>query len=259
VSKQVSRLQEIVAHLRGPDGCPWDREQNHDSLRSALIEECHEAIDAINRADDENLCEELGDLLLLVVMHSQLGSERGAFHFDEVAAAVCEKMIRRHPHVFGETPAENSDEVLLQWEQIKRKEKGNGDHASVMAGLARSLPALLRAQNAQKKAARVGFDWPDTDGPVQKLKEEVGELEEAVCSGNNKHIEEELGDFLFSAVNLSRKLGLDAETVLSSATEKFIRRFQRMEEACASMGKRIEELSLEQQDALWEQEKARAQ
>jgi MazG family protein len=256
VSDSVARLKEIVARLRAPDGCPWDREQNHESLRASLLEECHEAIDAINRADDKNLCEELGDLLLLVVMHAQMGAERGAFHFEEVAASVCEKMIRRHPHVFGESSAADSGEVLRQWEQIKREEKGGGESASVLSGLARSLPALLRAQNVQKKAARVGFDWPDAAGPLQKIEEEARELEEAVALGDPGRIEEELGDFLFSAVNLSRKLGLDAETVLCAATEKFIRRFQRMEEAAALQGRRIEDLGFEEQDALWEMKKA---
>lgn len=256
MSESVARLQEIVSRLRGPGGCPWDREQNHETLRAALLEECHEAIDAINRADDQNLCEELGDLLLLVVMHAQMGAERGAFQFEQVANAVCEKMIRRHPHVFGDSAASDSAEVLRQWEQIKRREKSADISTSVLDGLARSLPALLRAQNAQKKAARVGFDWPDVSGPLEKLREEIGELEEAVRERSHGLVEEELGDFLFSAVNLARKLGLDAETALAGSTEKFIRRFKGMEARAAALGKRIEELSLAEQDMLWNAEKA---
>jgi MazG family protein len=253
VSAEVQRLQEIVARLRGPGGCPWDQEQTHATLRSALLEECYEAIDAINRADDANLCEELGDLLLLVVMHAQMGAERGAFHFDQMAAAVCEKMIRRHPHVFAAGEAGDSAAVFRQWEQIKREEKGGS--ASVLDGLAGALPALLRAQTVQKKAGRVGFDWPDVEGPKAKVQEELAELEEAVRLGRREHVEEELGDLLFSVVNLSRKLAVDAETALSAAVDKFTRRFQKMEKAVEAQGRRLETLTLEEMDEFWDREK----
>lgn len=250
----MQRLREIVARLRSPGGCPWDREQTHQSLRSALLEECYEAIDAINRADDANLREELGDLLLLVVMHARMGEERGAFHFDELAAAVCEKMIRRHPHVFAESEAGDSATVLRQWEQIKRQEKGG--QASVLEGVAAALPSLLRAQTVQKKAGRVGFDWPDAEGPRAKLLEELAELDAAVAEGDPARVEEELGDLLFSAVNLARKLDVDAETALAAAVEKFIRRFQAVERAMQKDGAKIEDLTLAEMDVYWDREKS---
>ncbi len=256
MSEAIGRLQEIVGRLRSPEGCPWDREQTHASLRGALLEECYEAIDAINRADDANLSEELGDLLLLVVMHARMGEERGAFQFDELVHGVCEKLIRRHPHVFGEARAADSGEVLRQWEQIKRREKGG--RASVLDGLAASLPALMRAQAVQKKAGRVGFDWGEIGPVLDKIEEEVRELRVVLADGESAPAarrEEEVGDLLFSVVNLARKLGLEAETCLAATTAKFIRRFQTMEAASAASGRKIEELSLAEMDALWEEAK----
>lgn len=251
------RLQEIVAHLRSPEGCPWDREQTHETLRSCLLEECYEAIDAINRADDENLCEELGDLLLLVVLHAQLGAERGAFDFEQLEAEVCEKMIRRHPHVFGDRTVADSGAVLRQWEQIKKTEKGK--RGGIMERITAGLPALLRAQTVQTKASRVGFDWPDdpnATGSLGKIDEEILEIKEAIASGDRSAMEEEVGDLLFSVVNLSRQLGMDAETVLASATNKFLGRFREMEEAVEANGQRMGEVSLEALDAIWNQQKA---
>lgn len=249
----VSRLREIVARLRAPDGCPWDREQTHESLRAALVEECYEAIEAIEKADDANLREELGDLLLHVVMHAHLAGERQVFTFEEVVEGICEKLIRRHPHVFGDASAEDSQEVLRQWEQIKRAEKG--DRASIMDGLPISLPGLLRAQNAQKKAARVGFDWDDAGGVLAKIEEEIAELKAAVASGDIRHTEEELGDLLFSVVNLSRKLQVDSETALVGSTRKFIARFREVEAAITARGGRIEDSSPEEMNAHWDEAK----
>lgn len=252
----VSRLQEIVTRLRAPDGCPWDREQTHSSLRSALVEECYEVVEAINKSDDPNLQEELGDILLHVVMHSHLANEREAFTFDQVVETVCEKLIRRHPHVFGDTNAENSQEVLKQWEQIKRAEKG-GD-ASVLAGLPAALPALMRAQNAQKKAARVGFDW-DSAAPVfEKVEEELAEVRDAIAQGNARAVEEEIGDLLFSVVNLARKLKVDSETALTAATSKFVARFQAVEAALAENGQKIEQATPEEMNRLWDEHKRAA-
>lgn len=245
----VSRLIGIVERLRAPDGCPWDREQTHESLRAALVEECYEAVEAIVRADDANLREELGDLLLHVVMHAHMAGERHAFTFDEVVEGVCEKLIRRHPHVFGGATAGDSGEVLKQWEQIKRAEKGQD--ASVLDGLPASLPALLRAQNAQKKAARVGFDWGEAGEVFSKLDEEIAELREALASGSPKHVEDEFGDLLFTAVNLGRHLGVDAETSLAASTSKFIRRFRALEAALASRGLRVEECSAAILEEAW--------
>ncbi len=249
----VSRLSEIVARLRAPDGCPWDREQTHESLRAALVEECYEAIEAIDRSDDANLREELGDLLLHVVMHAHMAGERQAFTFEEVVDGVCEKLIRRHPHVFGGANASDSTEVLRQWEQIKRAEKG--DRASILDGLPAALPALLRAQNAQKKAARVGFDWGTADPVFDKVQEEIGELREAVSAGSVPHVEEEIGDLLFSLVNLSRKLDVDAETALAASTRKFVGRFQAVENALEAVGTCVEDATAEQMNTLWDAHK----
>ncbi len=253
--KGVARLREIVAALRAPDGCPWDREQTHASLRGALVEECYEVIDAIERSDDANLREELGDLLLHVVMHAQMAEERGAFALGEVAAEVCDKMIRRHPHVFGDRLAGTSTEVLRQWEAIKRSEKGA--ETGVMDHLTASLPALLRAQNAQKKAARVGFDWKDAAPVFEKFDEELAEIREAIAGGSREELEGEIGDLLFTAVNLARKVGVDAETALAGSTKRFVERFQFIERELVAGGRRVEETALEELDELWEKAKAR--
>jgi MazG family protein len=249
----ISRLKQVVARLRAPDGCPWDREQTHMSLRSALVEECHEVIEAIEKADDANLQEELGDILLHVVMHSQMAGERGAFSFEDVTTTVSEKMVRRHPHVFGDTSAANSEEVLTQWDQIKRREKGGTTGA--LDGIPSSLPALLRAQNAQKKAARVGFDWPDLEPVFEKIKEETAEIHEAIAQKDAGALEAEVGDLLFTAVNLARKLGVDAETALSGSTKRFISRFQAIERELQSDGRKMEETPLEELDRIWDQVK----
>lgn len=241
----IQQLRDIVARLRAPDGCPWDREQTHASLRGALIEECYEVIEAIERADDANLKEELGDLLLHVVMHAQMAGERSAFTLEDVAADVCEKMIRRHPHVFGDKLAGDSAAVLRQWEQIKRQEKTSG----VLDGLPTSMPALLRAQHAQKKAGRVGFDWPDAEPVFEKLEEEVAEVRKALADGDRRAVEEEVGDILFTAVNLARKLDVDAETSLAAATNRFISRFHAVERELGD--RKMEETPLEELDKIW--------
>jgi len=244
----IGRLREIVARLRAPGGCPWDREQTHASLRGALIEECYEVIDAIERADDANLKEELGDLLLHVVMHAQMAGERSAFTLEEVAAEICEKMIRRHPHVFGDKLAEDSEAVLRQWDQIKRAEKGKP--AGVLGALPASMPALLRAQNAQKKAARVGFDWPDAGPVFEKMQEEILEVRSALAAGDAKAVEDEVGDILFTAVNLARKLHVDAETTLAAATNRFIKRFHAVERELGD--RKMEETPLDELDRIWD-------
>lgn len=251
--ENLARLQDIVARLRAPDGCPWDREQTHSTLRASLAEECHEVIDAIERSDDTNLREELGDLLLQVVMHAQLADERGAFTLEEIACTVSEKMVRRHPHVFGDKSAADSAAVLKQWEKIKREEKGG--NAGVLDGVAISLPALLRSQTLQKKAARVGFDWPDVEPVYEKLGEEIAEVREAVAAKDPAAIEAEIGDLLFSAVNLARKLGVDAETALAGANKRFLARFRHIEQSLRAEGREVDGTSLEELDHLWEQAK----
>jgi MazG family protein len=256
----IRRLVEILATLRAPDGCPWDREQTHESLRGALLEEAHEVIAAIDARDMPNLREELGDLLLHVAFHAQMAGERGDFNFDDVAAEACAKMIRRHPHVFAsDNPrVDSSGAVLAQWEEIKRREKGAGAAGeSALHGLAASLPTLIRAQKAQAQAARVGFDWPG-DGIAQlheKLREETGELEEAMAAGPLGAIEDEVGDLFFTLVNLARRLGVDSELAAARATDKFIRRFRAAEAMLAGRGVAPAEASLEIWDECWESAK----
>lgn len=250
----MARLKAIVSLLRSPQGCPWDREQTHESLRAGLLEEACETIDAITRGDDANLREELGDLLLQVVFHADLAGERGAFTLDDAAHHVCEKLIRRHPHVFGDTDAGDTQAVLRQWEQIKRAEKGEA--ASVMDGIPRALPALIRAQNVQKKAARVGFDWQDNDGVLDKFREELAELAAELDGGDPRRIGHEVGDLLFTAVNLARRLGIEAELSLEHATQRFISRFRHAEDAAAAQGRKLEDLAPEELDRLWSDAKA---
>ena len=257
----IERLRQIVGRLRAPDGCPWDREQTHASLKSALVEETYEVLAAIDASDDANLREELGDLLLHVVLHSQIAGERGAFDFDAVADEAARKMIRRHPHVFGEDRAPDSAAVLKRWDEIKREEKGASADESALAGLPAGLPALMRAQKAQGKAAKVGFDWP-TVGEVQaKIREEIAEVEAETVDGPGKNadaVADELGDLMFATVNLARWHKLDAEATLNRATDKFVRRFQRIEDALRAMGRRWEDATFEELDALWEQVKKSA-
>jgi MazG family protein len=250
--KAMSNLREIVARLRAPDGCPWDREQTHASLRSGLVEESHEVIEAIDRKDDAHLCEELGDLLLQVVMHSQIASEENRFDFEKVAAGIAEKLVRRHPHVFGGKKLASTGDVLTQWDQIKREEKGAGE-ASLLDGISPALPALMRAEKAQKKAARAGFDWDAPAGVLSKIREEIHEVEEAFASGEASAVEEEIGDLLFSVVNLARKAKIDAELTMHRATGKFIRRFQELESILKQRGLTFEELDLGQMDGIWEE------
>ena len=259
----IERLRGIVARLRAPDGCAWDREQTHASLRTALVEETYEVLAAIDANDDANLREELGDLLLHVVMHAQMGAERGAFDFDAVATGVGDKMIRRHPHVFGEDRTGNdSVAILRRWEEIKREEKKGGDKdggpVSVMAGLLGALPALLRAQKAQEKAARVGFDWPTVAEVAAKVREEIAEVEAETLDGPGRNadaVADEIGDLLFATVNLARWHKLEAENVLQRATDKFVRRFQFIETTLHEAGRRWEDATFDELDALWEQAK----
>jgi MazG family protein len=248
-TEPVARLRAIVSLLRSPEGCPWDREQTHESLRAGLLEEACETIDAISNADDANLREELGDLLLQIIFHTDLAAERGAFTLEDAAQHTCEKLIRRHPHVFGDVDAADTQAVLRQWEQIKREEKG--ERASIMEGIPRALPALIRAANIQKKAARVGFDWPDTAGVIDKFHEELAELAVEVESGDRKALEHELGDLLFTAVNMARKLGIEPELALEHANQRFITRFQHMETSAGAKNQKLEDLPLEKLEALW--------
>jgi len=255
MSAAFDRLREIVARLRAPDGCPWDREQTHSSLRDGLLEECHEVLDAIQRGDDRNLREELGDLVLQSVMHARIAEEDGRFDIEQVLAEVGEKLVRRHPHVFGDSCAADSAEVLRQWEQIKRAEKGDAPDASRLDGVPRSLPALIRATKIQKKASRAGFDWSDAAAVLPKIREELDELEAERARGDRARIEEELGDLLFAVTNLVRKEHLDAEVLLHAATTKFARRFQAMEREFAARGEQMETAGMDALEAAWERAK----
>ena len=245
------KLCEIVAKLRGPGGCPWDREQTHESLLPALIEEAYEVTEAAREKNDAHFREELGDLLLLVVMHAEIATETDRFNIDDVVRDISEKLIRRHPHVFGTSDARDSGAVLKQWEAIKRDEKKTDAH--YLASLPKALPALMRAQKAQSKAARVNFDWTDVRDVVAKLEEELRELKQAMASADPARTEEEIGDVLFAVVNLARKCRLDAESALQRGTDKFVTRFNRLEDELQRQGKRLCDVDLAEMDAIWDE------
>jgi MazG family protein len=244
------KLCEIVAKLRAPGGCPWDREQTHESLLPALIEEAYEVAGAVRTNDTANFREELGDLLLLIVMQAEISSESGRFDINGVLKEVTEKLIRRHPHVFGNSNARDSGAVLKQWESIKHAEKA-GKHC--LGDLPAALPALVRAQKAQSKVARVNFDWTGVRDVIAKIEEEIQELKQAVLEQDDKSIEDELGDLLFAVVNLARKCNLDAETALQGATDKFVARFNRLEDELTARGKKLGAVDLAEMDAIWDQ------
>jgi len=252
----IDQLTEIVAKLRGPGGCPWDREQTHATLRAGLLEEAHEVVAAIDNRDDANLREELGDLLLQSVFHAQLAAEEGRFTFDDVAREIAAKLVRRHPHVFAADHCADSAAVLQRWEEIKRAEKGDAP-ASALDGIPGGLPALMHAQKTQKKAARLGFDWPDAAPVFDKLHEEISELRTAISDPESadSNVEDELGDLLFTVVNLARKLHLDAETALHRGTRKFAARFRAVEQLAGVRGIALEKLSLPELDRLWDEVK----
>src|SRR5438105_9687475 len=250
------QLCEIVARLRAPNGCPWDREQTNESLLPPLIEEAYEVTSAVQAHDDHNLKEELGDIILLAVMHSQIATETRRFNIVEVLETVVAKLIRRHPHVFASSEVKDADGVIRQWEAIKREEKNNaGGH--YLADLPAALPALMRAQKAQKKAARVHFDWTEIAEVVAKVDEELAEAKGALASGDLNAIRDEIGDLLFAVVNLARKNKLDAEAALQSATDKFVRRFNKVEDELRNRGKKLGEARLEELDEIWNAAKSR--
>lgn len=247
-------LEDVMATLRSPGGCPWDIEQTHDSLRRYMIEEVYEAIEAIENEDAPLLCEELGDLLLQIVFHARVAEECGEFSMQDVIDGVTEKMIRRHPHVFGDISVRDAGEVLVNWEAIKAKEK-EGKRTSALDGVSPGLPALMAAFKLQKKAAKVGFDWTEVKDVWEKVREELGELAEASAEGDIKAVEEEFGDVLFSLVNLSRFLHIEPETSLTAANHKFRRRFTFIEDKVHELGKKWGDMTLAEMDKLWEQAK----
>lgn len=250
-------LVDIMGRLRGEGGCPWDREQDHHTLTPYLLEETYEVSEAIQQENMYNICEELGDLLLQIVFHAQIARENGLFDINDVIHGICRKMIHRHPHVFGNTQVNNSDEVLVNWEIIKQNEKGGGAEKKVSAldGIPRGLPALPRSYKIQAKAARVGFDWPDYRGALDKVDEELAEWKEALASGRRDKIELETGDMLFAVVNAARLTGIDPEVALSATINKFTHRFRYMEEEAALEGLDLARMTLAEMDELWEKAK----
>lgn len=251
----IDRLLNVMASLRDPDGgCPWDLEQSYKTITPYTIEEAYEVADAIEREDFEELKFELGDLLFQVVFYSQIATEDSRFTFDDVANAISDKMIERHPHVFGDVGMRDASEQTVAWEAQKaaeRAKKSDTTELSALAGVARTLPSMIRAQKLQKRAARVGFDWPEPSDIFAKLEEEIGELKEAMTEGDQRHIDEELGDMLFVVVNLCRKLGTDAEEALKMTNKKFETRFKLMEDMAQENGESFEALDLDAQEALW--------
>jgi MazG family protein len=241
--------------LRAPGGCPWDREQTHESIRSNFIEETYEAIEAIDTKDSELLKEELGDVLLQVVFHAQMEKENGVFSIDDVTDGIVKKLIVRHPHVFGETIVSSSTEVLKNWDEIKKQTKKQTSQSEVLQSVSKALPALMRSAKVQQKAAKVGFDWPDISGALSKIDEEYRELCEAVEGGNPDECEEELGDLLFSAVNVSRFLKVDPEEALTRSSNKFIERFTKVEKLAEQRGIDMKSSSLVELDRLWDEAK----
>ncbi len=252
-------LVGIMEMLRMPGGCPWDSAQTHESIKKNFIEETYEVIEAINKKDASLLCEELGDVLMQVVFHAQMEKEKGTFDFDDVADGICKKLIVRHPHIFGDVRADTVDEVLTNWDSIKMQTKGQKTTSESMLSVPRELPALMRAGKIQKKAADVGFDWDDVSGAVDKLYEETDELKEAIASEDKDRISEELGDLLFSAVNVSRFVKVDAEEALTAATDKFLDRFSGVEKKAAERNIDMKTAGIEVLDSLWDEVKSGAE
>lgn len=248
----VNDLIDIVEILRSPGGCPWDIEQDHKSIRRDFLEETYEVIEAINKDDRDGLLEELGDVLLQVVFHTQIEREKKSFDLNDVADGVCKKMIKRHPHVFGNVNATTSEQVLENWDVIKKQTKQQKSQTESMLSIPREFPALMRADKVQKKAAKVGFDWDSVDGALEKVGEELNELKEAIQMGVVENANEELGDLLFSVVNVSRFIKVDSEEALTSATDKFIDRFSKVEKMANDRGLNMKETDLSELDKLWD-------
>jgi len=252
-NRALYRLQEIAKFLRSENGCPWDREQDSMSLRKYLIEETYEVIDAIESGASDKIVEELGDLLYQIYAHAQIADETGAFSMDNVAEGITEKLIRRHPHVFGDEVIHDGEAVANRWEQIKKEEKKGKE--SILSGIPSHLPALLKAYRAQEKAARIGFDWTVINDVEHKLDEEILEFKEALASKDKDALFEEFGDILFTLVNLSRHIGIDPEDALQQSTKKFISRFQLVENSAKTRKKELSEMTLAEMDTLWDEAK----
>ncbi|QGQ43937.1 nucleoside triphosphate pyrophosphohydrolase [Metabacillus sediminilitoris] len=253
---KFTSLREIIAELRGPNGCPWDKEQTHHSLKRYLIEECYELIEAIEEEDIDHMIEELGDVLLQVVLHAQIGEDEGMFTIDDVIKDISDKMVRRHPHVFGETVVKDTGEVLSNWDEIKRKEKAETNKDSILDSVATSLPALSKAFHLQKKAAKVGFDWPTIEEIWEKVKEEIREFEDELGPHpDNRLLMKEFGDVLFALVNVGRHYNIEPEEALISTNKKFYDRFYYIEKKAAETNRELQDMSLEEMDNYWDEAK----
>ncbi len=255
MDKIFSQLVDLMAQLRGPAGCPWDREQTPESLKPFLIEECYEVLDALDEGAPDKVRDELGDLLFQIIFHARIAEEKGAFTITDVINAIVEKMTRRHPHVFGEEKVSTSGEVLANWEEIKKKEKAHQERTSILDGVPQGLPALLRAHGIQKRAARVGFDWKELDEALPKLDEEIAEFKESLKSKDASGIEEELGDIFFMLVNISRFLEINPEDALRKTIGKFIHRFRHIEKHAVEAGRSLNDMTLEEMEKLWQEAK----
>lgn len=255
MSSEMDRLIDIIATLRGPNGCPWDREQAHATLLSCLLDETYEFFEAVEEHDSYKIKEELGDLLLQVVLHAQIAKEEGTFSLEDVAQGICEKLIRRHPHVFGDVAVSSSKEVLHNWEVIKQGEKGKEHRIYLVDDIPAAMPALFRAEKMQRRVARVGFDWEEIEPALDKVEEEFGEFREALAQGDQEHAAEELGDIIFALVNVARHKGICAEDAVRNTTNKFARRFRYIEDAFKKIGRTVQGATLEEMDAFWEESK----
>lgn len=248
-------LLEIMEKLRAPGGCPWDQEQTHESLTKCMIEEAYEAVDAINEGSKEKIIEELGDVLLQVVFHAQIGKENKTFDIDDISHTISEKLVYRHPHIFKNEVLKDSQAVLRRWEDLKKQEKGHTSVTQSMESVPRNFPALMRASKVQKKAQLVGFDWPDIEGALLKIKEETKELEETILEKDKDRQMSEMGDLLFSVVNVCRFLDIDPEKALNNSSDKFIKRFSYVEEKCLDNHLKMEEMTIEELDKFWDEGK----
>lgn len=257
MSSDFSDLVALMTMLRGPGGCPWDRKQTTESLKPFLVEECYEVIDALDEGSPDKIREELGDLLFQIIFHARLAEEKGQFTISDVIRAIIEKMTRRHPHVFGDARLGTDKEVLANWEEIKKQEKGYGERKSILEGIPRHLPSLLRAHSLQERAARVGFDWRRIEEALPKLDEEITEFKESLKTKDAEGIEEELGDIFFMLVNISRFLGINPEEALRKTISKFIYRFRYIEENAADAGKSLSDMTLDEMETLWQESKGK--
>jgi tetrapyrrole methylase family protein/MazG family protein len=253
LSKDLSKfdtLVEIIARLRAPDGCPWDRQQTHTTLRSNLLSECYEVLESLDEGDSSRLCEELGDLILQIVLHAQIAADKNEFQIDDVIKSITEKIIHRHPHVFGSAKASDAEEVMHNWEALKQEEREEG--VSMLGSVPKTMPALGYAYEIQRRVARVGFDWEEIKGVIEKLVEEIEEVQEAA---DKEEKAREYGDMLFTLANIIRREGVDPEAALREANRRFYQRFAYMEELCRQRGLSLDKMSFEEQNRLWEEAK----